>query len=122
MHFFIAQGIFNVFGALQVALEQHITHQCPLFMALDEFIYNRLKLGAVLAKGPGNFSAFSDGNVVVHFNLVKNLGPEMCFVAVHDDHRNKAGVDHFQQIFILKKFFRHNQFYRRFTVFFKGSI
>ena len=65
-------------------------------MAFDEFIDNRLELRAVLAKSPGDLTTGSHRNFGVDPDLIENLGLELGFVAVHDDHRNQAGINQFQ--------------------------
>ena len=73
-------------------------------MFFDKLINHGLKFRAALAKGPGNITAGSHGNVLMHLNVIENLLPKQRLVAVHDDHGNQTGIDHLQQILVFEYF------------------
>ena len=97
----------------EVAIDQHITDERALPMVSQEAVDHPRKFGAVLAKRPSYLTSASNGDVGMDLDMVEDLLPELCFVAVHDDHGNQTGIDHLQQILVLENFIGYNQIHFR---------
>jgi len=71
-------------------------------MILDE-IGNRLfQFRTVLSERPGDRSPGVRCNIFVDLDVLENLRPELCLVAVHNDDRHQPGINHFEQVFVIK--------------------
>ncbi|MNN17391.1 hypothetical protein D3C81_1305780 [compost metagenome] len=77
--------VLDVFCALQIAHQNHISRLGSFSVTGDKVIDSSFELRAPLPYRPGNFSPCADGNPFVDRYLGKDLLPEIRFVLVHDD-------------------------------------